>query len=198
MNAAAELRDDIGTAAACRALEISRATFYRHLNPRESRPALRPAPPLALSLEESRIVIDLLHSERFVDKTPYHVYADLLDEGIYHCSVRTMYRLLKRAHGDVKERRRQVQRPRYSKPELLATGANQVWSWDISKLKSPAKWTYYYLYVIMDIFSRYVVGAGWWPTGNRPPWPKGSSNTAAANKASHPISWFCMPTVVRA
>jgi len=158
MNAAAELKNDVGAVAACQALEISRATFYRHLNPRKSCPASRPAPPLALSREESQLVIELLHSEQFVDKTPCQVYADLLDQGIYHCSIRTMYRLLERAHGGIKERRRQVLRPRYSKPELLATGANQVWSWDITKLKSLAKWTYYYLYVIMDIFSRYVVG----------------------------------------
>ena len=86
------------------------------------------------------------------------IYATLLDEGCYLCSPRTMYRILDGEHGDVKERRRHVQRPAYSKPELLATGPNQVWSWDISKLKGPAKWTYFYLYVILDVFSRYVVG----------------------------------------
>ena len=82
----------------------------------------------------------------------------MLDEGQYHCSVRTMYRVLTDEHGDVKERRKQVQRPNYTKPELLATAPNQVWSWDITKLKGPVKWTYFYLYVILDIFSRYVVG----------------------------------------
>jgi putative transposase len=103
-------------------------------------------------------VIDILHSERFQDKAPYEVFATLLDEGQYHCSIRTMYRILTCEHGDVKERRKGHQRNNYSKPELLATRANEVWSWDITKLKGPAKWTYFYLYVILDIFSRYVVG----------------------------------------
>ena len=100
----------------------------------------------------------MLHSERFVDLAPHQAYATLLDEGIYHCSISTMYRILRAEHGDVKERRNQVNRPVYEKPELLATGANTVWSWDITKLKGPQKWTYFHLYVIMDIFSRYVVG----------------------------------------
>lgn len=103
-------------------------------------------------------MLDLLHSERFQDDAPRQVFAALLDDGHYHCSVRTMYRILKKEHGSVKERRRHVQRPAYEKPELLATRANEVWSWDITKLLGPEKWTYYYLYVIMDIFSRYVVG----------------------------------------
>jgi len=103
-------------------------------------------------------VIDLLHGPRFQDDTPRQVYAVLLDEGQYHCSIRIMYRILKAEHGDVKERRKGHQRTSYQKPELLATAPNQVWSWDITKLKGPAKWTYFYLYVILDIFSRYVVG----------------------------------------
>jgi transposase InsO family protein len=102
-------------------------------------------------------VLGVLHEPRFSDFTPYHVYATLLDEGVYHCSIRTMYRILAK-HDEVRERRPQVNRPRYEKPELLATGPNQVWSWDITKLKGPAKWSYFHLYVILDIFSRYVVG----------------------------------------
>jgi len=98
-----------------------------------------------------------LHAERFRDKPPAQVYATLLDEGTYLCSIRTMYRLLGE-HDEVRERRNQLTHPSYRKPELLATGANQVWSWDITKLLGPAKWTYFYLYVILDIFSRYVVG----------------------------------------
>jgi transposase InsO family protein len=113
---------------------------------------------MALSQEERQTVIGVLNSERFQDKTPYETYATLLDEGEYHCSIRTMYRILNAEHGDVKERRKGHQQAHYKKPELLATGSNQVWSWDITKLKGPAKWTYYYLYVIMDIFSRYIVG----------------------------------------
>jgi putative transposase len=112
---------------------------------------------LALSQEEEQEVLDTLHSERFQDKAPQEVYATLLDEGTHLCSVRTMYRILDK-NQEVKERRQQVSRAHYVKPELLATGPNQVWSWDITKLKGPAKWTYFYLYVILDIFSRYVVG----------------------------------------
>jgi putative transposase len=102
-------------------------------------------------------VVDTLHSQRFVDKAPHEIYATLLDEGYYLCSIRTMYRILDQ-HGEVKERRNQLSHPTYQKPELLATGPNQVWSWDITKLLGPVKWSYYYLYVILDIFSRYVVG----------------------------------------
>lgn len=104
------------------------------------------------------MVIDTLHSDRFCDLSPYQVYAQLIDEGQYLCAIRTMYRVLHAVHGDVKERRRHVDRPYYQKPELLATEPNQVWSWDITKLKGPVKWTCFYLYVILDIFSRYVVG----------------------------------------
>ena len=102
-------------------------------------------------------MLDILHGERFIDKAPREIYAALLDEKSYLCSIRTMYRILEQEE-ELKERRKQVSRPLYVKPELLATGPNQVWSWDITKLKGPVKWTYYYLYVIMDIFSRYVVG----------------------------------------
>jgi len=159
MSAVSSLSQDVGKKSACEALAVARATFYRHMSPepfQEEKP--RPVSVLALTMQERKTVIDVLHSERFQDKAPRQVYATLLDEGQYHCSVRTMYRLLTDEHGDVKERRRQVQRPKYTKPELLATAPNQVWSWDITKLKGPVKWTYFYLYVILDIFSRYVVG----------------------------------------
>ena len=102
-------------------------------------------------------MLDVLHSERFVDAAPHQIYAALLDEKRYLCSVRTMYRILESEH-EVRERRNQCRRPAYTKPELLATGPNQVWSWDITKLKGPVKWSYFYLYVILDIFSRYVIG----------------------------------------
>jgi putative transposase len=98
-----------------------------------------------------------MHEDRFVDKAPGPVYAALLDEGIYLCSTRTIYRILNE-NGEVKERRNQRRHPQYTKPELLATGPNQVWSWDITKLRGPAKWKYFYLYVIIDIFSRNTVG----------------------------------------
>jgi len=161
MSAAVDLSREVGKQPACEALGVSRATFYRQQG---SRPAEtqgnddRPVPPLALTPAERQTVIDLLHAERFQDKAPYEVYATLLDEGQYHCSIRTMYRILTAEHGHVKERRRHHQPSHYQKPELLATGPNQVWSWDITKLKGPVKWTYFHLYVILDIFSRYVVG----------------------------------------
>jgi len=159
MTAVEEAAPGLGVASACRALGLPRASLYwmrRPVDPEASRPA-RPASPRALSPGERQGVLDTLHSERFMDQPPAQVHAALLDEGTYLCSSRTMYRVLDLAH-EVKERRNQVRRPRYAKPELLATAANQVWSWDITKLKGPAKWTYFYLYVILDIYSRYVVG----------------------------------------
>ncbi len=162
MNAALTLSSDIGKKAACEAFQIPKATFYRyHATGNEQNiesQSQKSEPPLALTHDEKQNVLDVLHSERFQDKAPYQVYATLLDEGVYQCSIRTMYRILESEHGDIKERRKQVQRSNYVKPELLATEPNQVWSWDITKLKSITKWTYYYLYVIIDIFSRYVVG----------------------------------------
>ena len=148
----------MGKKSACEALQVPRATFYRHINYDAKPKKQRPTPPLALTEQERKMVIVTLHSDRFCDLSPYQVYAQLLDEGQYMCGIRTMYRILHSVHGDVKERRNHVDRRHYPKPELLATEPNQVWSWDITKLKGPVKWTYYYLYVIMDIFSRYVVG----------------------------------------
>jgi len=158
MEAAATLGQDVGKKPACEVLGVSRASFYRYISPAPEPAAVRPAPPLSLTHEERRQVLEQLYSERFRDLAPMEVYASLLDDGRYLCSARTMYRILSAEHGGVKERRRHVQRPQYVKPELLATAPNQVWSWDITKLKGPAKWTYFYLYVILDIFSRYVVG----------------------------------------
>jgi putative transposase len=110
-----------------------------------------------LVAEERRCVLDLLRQDRFVDQAPAEVYASLLDEGAHHCSIRTMYRILPE-NNEVRERRQQLRHPVYAKPELLAEGPNQVWSWDITKLMGPRKWTYFYLYVIIDIVSRRVVG----------------------------------------
>jgi putative transposase len=146
----------MGTVAACDALGLSRASVYRRRQPARL-PVSRPAPPRALDRLERQAVLETLHSERFIDQAPAQVHATLLDEGTYLCSPRTMYRVLDDAH-EIKERRDQVRRPHYAAPELLATCPNEVWSWDITKLLGPAKWTYFYLYVILDIFSRYVVG----------------------------------------
>ncbi len=158
MAGAAELVPQVGTAAACQALGIPRASWYRRLRPavpgrrQERRPS-----PRALAPTERQAVLDTLHGERFVDRAPAQVVATLLEEGTYLCSARTMYRLLDEA-AEVRERRAQRRHPRYQAPQLLATGPNQLWSWDITKLLGQAKWVYYYLYVLLDVFSRYVVG----------------------------------------
>jgi transposase InsO family protein len=144
-------------------MNIPRGSVYRtdarqrHLLAPAPVPAIRPAPPLALSQTERETLLDTLNSARFANCAPTTIYATLLDEGIYLGSVRTMYRLLADA-GQSAERRAQRVHPAYAKPELLATDPNQVWSWDITKLKGPSKWTCFHLYVILDIFSRYVVG----------------------------------------
>jgi putative transposase len=142
----------------CAAIEMPRSTYYRVLKPVEKKAKVsRTKSPRALGHEERLKILALLHEERFVDKAPAEIYARLLDEGVYYCSISTMYRILHSAK-EVRERRDQLRHPEYKKPELLAKGPNQVWSWDITKLKGPAKWNHYYLYVIIDIFSRYVVG----------------------------------------
>jgi putative transposase len=149
-----------GTVAACRALGVSRGSLYRERRAATTTAAAssaRSAPPRALSQAEQAQVRELLNSERFQDSAPRQVYAALLDEKQYLCSWRTMYRILEQ-YREVRERRNQLRHPAYTKPELLATAPNQLWSWDITKLLGPAKWTYYYLYVILDVFSRYVVG----------------------------------------
>ena len=160
-----ELTPVLGAGAACRALGLPRGVPARQratarrlalVGPLPRR-AARPRPPLALDTQESQVLLDTLNSERFVDTAPAAVHATLLDEGRYLGSVRTMYRLLA-ANGGSRERRNQLTHPAYTKPELLALAPNQVWSWDITKLKGPAKWTCFHLYVILDIFSRFVVG----------------------------------------
>jgi putative transposase len=153
-----ELAPIVGTRPACRALGAAPATIYRRRRPPEPRPKKpRPRPARALSEAEREAVLAKLHDERFVDSSPAAVWATLLDEGAYLCSERTMYRLLE-ASNSSRERRDQLTHPAYAKPELLASKPNETWSWDISKLKGPAKWTHYHLYAILDIFSRYVVG----------------------------------------
>jgi len=158
MAAVRESSPAIGVVPACASLGLPRASFYRHLQPELlGPPAPRPTPARALSATERQAVLDQLHEPRFVDQSPAEVQATLLDEGVYLSSLRTMYRILA-DHAEVRERRNQLRHPHYAKPELLATAPNQVWSWDITKLLGPAKWTYFYLYVLLDIFSRYVVG----------------------------------------
>jgi putative transposase len=155
MNAITENSLVLGVAVVCAAVGIARASYYRHLKPK--RPAARKTSPRRLADEERAAVLAVLHEPRFADLAPAEVYATLLDEGGYLCSERTMYRVLAE-NSEVRERRNQLRHPRYAPPELLATRPNQLWSWDITKLLGPAKWTYFYLYVILDVFSRYVVG----------------------------------------
>ena len=157
MDAVDQLAPTVGIASACDALGMARASFYR-------RPAfgpmplkIRPSPARALTLDERTIVRGVLNSTRFQDCAPAAIQATLLDEGQYLCSTRTMYRVLNE-DGASRERRDQLTHPAYQKPELLATAPNQLWSWDSTKLRGPVKWTYFYLYVILDVFSRYAVG----------------------------------------
>jgi putative transposase len=156
-----ERRARVGIAPLCEAVGLARATFSRRrggpppgpVAPRDRRPPRQPLTPA-----DREGVLALLHETRFVDLPPAQVWAQVLDAGqVPPCSIRTMYRVLA-ANAEVRERRNQLRHPAYRKPELLATGPNQVWSWDITKLLGPVKWTYYYLYVLLDIFSRYVVG----------------------------------------
>jgi putative transposase len=149
------LAPQVGIVAACMMLAVARASYYRSLAPRVATP--RPSPPRTLSVGERELVLAALHEPRFVDLAPSEVYATILDEGRYLCSERTMYRILA-ANSEVRERRDQLRHANHPRPELLATKPNELWSWDITKLKGPAKWTYFYLYVVLDVFSRYVVG----------------------------------------
>jgi putative transposase len=154
----AELTPLVGLRRACALTGRSRASHYRDAKgPVHGPPAPRCQPPNKLTDAELDELLDLLHSEAFVDLAPAQVWALLLDAGAYMASISTMYRVL-RAHDEVRERRRQATHPARVRPELVATGPNQVWSWDITKLKGPSKGVYYDLYVIIDIFSRYVVG----------------------------------------
>ena len=155
-----QLSDIVSTSDAIAALGVDRATWYRRH--RTSAPPLKPervakSQPRALSEVERKQIKTTLESDEFVDEAPASVYAKLLDQGVYLGSVSTMYRVLA-AHDEVRERRRQATHPAHKKPELIATKPNEIWSWDITKLHGPEKWTYYYLYVILDIWSRYVSG----------------------------------------
>jgi putative transposase len=156
-----EYRDKVPLYSLCKALGVPRSSAYRKLlndiKERSTPSSPRGKSVRALSEAEEKKVLDTLHSDRFVDSSPAQVWATLLDENKYLCSVRTMYRILSK-NEEVLERRRGHQKKNYPRPELLATSPNQVWSWDITKLHGPHKWNYFYLYVIMDIFSRYVLG----------------------------------------
>jgi putative transposase len=147
----------LGVVQTCAAVGVARATYYRQRAPVYGPKRRRPSPPRRVSNAERAAVLDTLHEPRFIDLAPAEVHAMLLAERRYLCSVRTMHRILAE-NAEVRERRDVLRHPNYKKPELLATGPNQLWSWDITKLIGPAKWTYYHLYVILDVFSRFVVG----------------------------------------
>ena len=157
MDAVQQLAPTVGIESACDALGVVRASFYRRPVFGPMPLVIRPSPARALGEQERETVRAVLNSARFQDCAPAAIQATLLDEGQYLCSTRTMYRVLNN-DGASRERRDQLTHPEYRKPELLATAPNQLWSWDITKLRGPAKWTYFYLYVILDVFSRYVVG----------------------------------------
>ena len=157
MSAARGLAGHVGVSAACEALGVARATFYRRRRPKTGQRQPRPAPARALGEAERTEVFRVLCSPRFTDRAPAEVYATLLDEGVYLCSERTMYRILAENRA-VRERRAQRSHPNHPKPEIVARAPNEVWSWDITRLLGPEKWQYFYLYVILDIFSRYVTG----------------------------------------
>lgn len=159
MTAVDGAKGEVGAAAACQAVGLPRATYYRVADERAnpSQPSPRPTPNRALTPLEREGVLEVARSDRFADVAPAQIFNQLLDEGRYLCSISTIYRILHAAQ-EVRERRNQLMHPVYKKPELLATAPNQVWSWDITKLKGPVKWTHFQLYVILDIYSRYVVG----------------------------------------
>ncbi len=158
MRAVSTLSKLTSTRRACHALSVPRASYYRWVgHPRPRHPRTRPSPPRALGAAERKRVLEVLNAPQFADQAPAQVYAMLLDEGEYLCSTSTMYRLL-RGEDQVRERRNVLRHPKYKKPELLATGPNQVWTWDITKVKALRKWSYFYLFVMLDIFSRQVMG----------------------------------------
>ena len=190
--AATSLAQHVGIAPACRALGVSRARFYRHRRPSPGHRQPRKTPARALDEHERERVLDVLASPRFVDRSPAEVVATLLDEGQYLCSERTMYRILA-AGQPVRERRNQLTHPRCTRPELVATTPNQTWSWDITRLLGAKRWTYFHLYVLLDIFCRYVVG--WMvPSARAPRSLQPSSSRPASSRTSSPGCSPCIRT----
>lgn len=155
--ALAELTLIVGQRAGCQYLGLSRATVQRHAHPVTRAPrALRKAPDWSLSQAEREAFLNIAHSTGFIDKSCAEIFYTMLDQGTHLCSIRTMYRILEE-NAEVKERRNQLRHPVYAKPELMATGPNQLWSWDITKLRGPTRGIYYHLYVVLDVYSRYIV-----------------------------------------
>lgn len=157
MNAVIDIAPELGVSATCAAFGVARASYYRKRAPMHGPKPRRQSPARRLCDAERAEVLDVLHQERFADLAPAQVHATLLEEGRYLCSLRTMHRVLSE-NAEARERRNQLRHPSYTAPQLMASRPNELWSWDITKLLGPAKWTYFYLYVILDVFSRYVVG----------------------------------------
>jgi putative transposase len=157
MAAVIEAAPKLGVTATCAAFGVARPTYYRKRAPMFGPKPPRPSPLRRIGEPERKAVLATLHEPRFIDQAPAEVFATLIEEGRYVCSVRTMHRILAE-NAETRERRDQLRHPAYQRPELMATAPNQLWSWDITKLLGPAKWTYYYLYAILDVYSRYVVG----------------------------------------
>jgi putative transposase len=157
LNAVIDIAPQLGVRATCDAFGVSTATYYRKRAPMHGPKPRRPPPQRRLSDGERAIVLELLHEPRFADQAPAEVHATLLEEGRYACSVRTMHRILAE-NVEERERRNHLRHPAYAAPQLMASQPNELWSWDITKLSGPTKWSYFHLYVILDVFSRYVVG----------------------------------------
>lgn len=164
MDAVEQVAPELGVAEACRVIGVPRSSFYRHRRPPrgqsciiERPPTRAPQRPNALSADERASILDACRAARFVDASPMQIYFTLLDEGTYLGSWRSYYRVLA-GHGEIRERRDQLRHPNHPIPRLKATGPNEVWTWDVTKLLGPAKWNYYYLYVLLDLYSRYAVG----------------------------------------
>jgi putative transposase len=157
MDAVRQIAPKLGVSATCAALDVPRSTYYRNRAPVFGPKERRRSPPRRIPDVERKVILDVLHEPRFVDLAPAEVYATLLEDDRYLCSMRSFHRILAE-NVESRERRNQLRHPQYKKPELLATAPNQLWSWDITKLHGPAKWTYFYLYVVLDVYSRHVVG----------------------------------------
>ena len=190
------LASQVGVAPACRALGVPRASFYRRQRPAPGHQQPRPTPARALCASERAHVLDVLASPRFVDRSPAEVVATLLDEGQYLCAERTMYRILA-ANQPVRERRNQRSHPCYTKPELVATGPNQTWSWDITRLRGPKRWTSFYLLCLARHLQPLRRGLDGCRSGERRARRDADRGKPVSSKASSPRCSPCIRTAAR-
>ena len=193
MAAAQQIAPRLGAASTCAALGVAKATYYRRRKPRPAAVTVRPSPPRTLPTAERTAVLDLLHEPRFVDLAPAQVYATLLDEQRYLCSVRTMYRILEE-NQEVRERRNQRRHPNYAAPQLLATAPNQLWSWDITSARPSGPTS---TSTSSSTSSAVTSSAGWSLTAKPPPSQRSSFAKLACARASFRDSSPFMPIVAR-